>query len=91
MYYAVISCPGSDEYPYDHVSTHLRMLGSDEFVERTPTWEEMIYIKHLFFDEEEAAFQIAPPASTYINIHPYVLHWWRPIKEVWSMPPVEMV
>jgi hypothetical protein len=36
-------------------------------------------IKDIFWGEEEAVMQIHPPASEYVNIHPYCLHLWKPI------------
>ncbi len=44
-----------------------------------PTWDEMCYVKSLFWDDpEDWAVQYHPPASRYINNHPYCLHLWQP-------------
>jgi hypothetical protein len=59
--------------------------------QRCPTWEEMCYIKSLFWDDEEAVMQLHPPHSTWVNNHPYCLHLWRPIAEPIALPPPEMV
>jgi hypothetical protein len=44
---------------------------------RCPNWEEMCFVKDLFWDEEELVLQYHVPASQHINNHPYVLHMWR--------------
>ena len=82
----------SDGMGWDHVSVCLiRNHGKHPFLDRCPTWEEMSYIKSLFFEEEEAVLQFHPPASSYVNAHPFVLHLWRPQSQVIPMPPVMMV
>lgn len=54
---------------WDHVSVSL--------TNRCPNWEEMCFIKDLFFDEEETVIQFHPKKSRYVNIHPFCLHMWR--------------
>lgn len=63
----------SDGAGWEHVSVS---IPSEK---RTPTWEEMCYIKDLFWDEDEAVVQYHPPKSKYVNNHPYCLHLWRPV------------
>jgi hypothetical protein len=53
---------------------------------RTPTWEEMCYIKNLFWDETEAVVQFHPPKSDYVNNHPYCLHLWKPVSVMFPLP-----
>lgn len=55
---------------WDHVSVSLD--------HRCPTWDEMHFVKTLFFEDDEAVMQIHPPAKDYVNLHPYCLHLWRP-------------
>lgn len=55
---------------WDHVSVSCP--------DRCPTWEEMCYVKDLFFDDEECVVQFHPPKSQYVNYHPRTLHLWRP-------------
>ena len=54
---------------------------------RCPSWEEMEYIKRLFFKPEEAAFQLHPPLARYISNHDFCLHIWRPLAAAIPMPP----
>lgn len=58
---------------------------------RIPVWAEMHYVKHLFWDDEEAVMQLHPPKSQYVNHHPYCLHLWKPIKLVIPLPPYHLV
>lgn len=60
----------SDGLGWEHVSVSL--------ADRTPTWEEMCYVKDLFWDEHEWVVQYHPPKSLYVNNHPFCLHLWRP-------------
>lgn len=68
---------------WEHVSVSLR--------HRTPTWEEMCYVKSLFWDEEETVMQLHPPKSRWINNHRYCLHLWRPLQAMIPLPPDETV
>ena len=68
---------------WEHVSVSLR--------HRTPTWEEMCYVKSLFWDEEETVMQLHPPKSKWINNHRYCLHLWRPSQAEIPLPPAETV
>lgn len=60
----------SDGGGWDHVSVSLKT--------RCPTWEEMAFVKGLFFGDEEPAMQLHPAKSQYVNHHPFCLHLWRP-------------
>ena len=58
---------------------------------RCPTWEEMCFIKSLFWDPEDVVIQFHPRASEYVNNHPHCLHLWRPIGVAIPTPPLETV
>lgn len=75
----VIASSGSEDVPWDHVSV------STAF--RCPTWDEMAWVKNLFFDEEETVVQFHPPKSQYVNFSPYCLHLWRPHGVEIRLPP----
>jgi hypothetical protein len=69
---------------WEHVSVSL--------ADRCPTWDEMQFVKEMFWRDEEAVMQLHPPKSTYINVHPYVLHLWRPTGGGGiPLPPLDMV
>src|SRR5262245_27994585 len=74
----------SDQKGWEHVSV------SPAKNDRTPTWEEMAFIKGLFWGEEETVIQYHPPKSQYVNNHPFVLHLWKPIEQEIPLPPVYM-
>lgn len=58
---------------------------------RTPVWEEMSWVKNLFFLPDELAVEFHPPHSRYVNCHPHCLHLWRPVGVEIPMPPVACV
>lgn len=63
---------------WDHISVSTE--------NRCPTWEEMEYVARLFFKTDEIAMQLHVPEKDYINNHPFVLHWWRPISKLKKIP-----
>lgn len=73
----------SDGAGWDHVSVSLQS--------RCPTWQEMSFVKDLFFEPHEAAMQLHPPQSEYVNHHEYCLHIWRPHDKRIPLPPSEFV
>lgn len=44
---------------------------------RIPTYEEMVYIKELFWDDDEICIQVHPKRSEYVNINEHCLHIWK--------------
>jgi len=66
---------------------HVSVNGSD----RVPTWDEMCFIKDLFWEDEQAVIQYHPRKSQYINCHPFVLHLWRPTAVALPEPPSTLV
>lgn len=76
---------------WDHVSVHVRVDIRGELRQRVPSWDEMCFVKDLFFDPEEAAMQLHPPKSLYVNHHGFVLHLWRSHNRSIQMPPLFMV
>lgn len=79
-----IACQASDGLGWEHVSVSINRR-------RTPTWEIMVHVKDMFWDEEDTVIQIHPPRSQYVNYHPYCLHLWRPIGVAIPLPLPEMV
>ena len=67
---------GRNEGGFEHVSIEL-------MARRLPTWEEMCFVKNLFWDEEEMVVQIHPKKSQYVNITE-ALHLWRAINDDWA-------
>lgn len=73
----------SDGMGWEHVSVSL--------THRCPTWEEMCYIKHLFWDNTDTVIQYYPPESEYVNNHQYCLHLWRKVGYEFPLPPAILV
>ena len=70
---------------WEHVSVSCR--------DRTPTWAEMEKIKRLFFEEHEVCMQLHVAVKDHINVHPNVLHIWRPVSKLKPipLPPKDLV
>lgn len=64
----VLVAPADEEW--QHVSVSIP--------NRCPTWQEMCFIKDMFWGEDEVVLQYHPRKSEYVNNHPYCLHLWRP-------------
>ena len=46
---------------------------------RCPTWNEMCFVKELFWKDDEWCVQYHPAKEDYVNLNPYCLHIFRPI------------
>lgn len=68
---------GRNEEGWEHVSIAL-------YAKRLPRWDEMCYIKDLFWNEDEEVVQIHPKKSEYVNIAE-ALHLWRPKDGDWAI------
>jgi len=79
----VASDGGIDSQLWEHVSVSMQ--------NRCPTWEEMCWIKSIFWDEEDTVIQYHPAKSEYVNCHPFWLHLWRPVGQSIPIPPSIMV
>lgn len=67
---------GENEEGWEHVSIKLS-------ARRLPTWDEMCFVKDVFWDEEEEVVQIHPKRSQYVNLTE-ALHLWRPCNGDWN-------
>jgi hypothetical protein len=67
---------------WEHVSISTRR--------RPPNWQEMCFVKDLFWSEDECVIQFHPPRSEYVNNHPHCLHLWRHI-DGHKLPPSILV
>lgn len=80
----VIACDGN-ETGWDHVSVKVK------YEDRCPTWDEMCFVKRLFFEPTEWVIQYHPAEADYVNVNPGVLHLWRPVNQELPKPPRELV
>lgn len=83
----IVVADGMGVYGWEHVSVHCVTEGKM----RTPTWAEMCFVKDQFWGEEDCVVQYHPPKSDYVNVHPHVLHLWRPLNETLPRPNKQMV
>jgi hypothetical protein len=67
---------------WEHVSVSTR--------HRPPNWQEMCFVKNLFWRDDELVIQFHPPKNEYINCHPHCLHLWLPPYPV-RLPPTLLV
>lgn len=77
----------SDGMGWEHVSVH----AYDGHQTLTPFWDEMSYIKGLFWGEEDVVIEYHPAKSHYVNNHTNVLHLWRPTDAEIPTPPDVLV
>jgi hypothetical protein len=73
----------SDGSGWEHVSISLP--------KRCPSWDEMCWLKSLFWDDEEAVMQLHPPKSTWVNNVRTCLHLWRPTESPIPLPTEMLV
>ncbi len=82
----MIVASGAD-YPDAHGWEHV----SISTPRRPPNWQEMCFVKDLFWSDEECVIQFHPPKSEYVNNHPHCLHLWRNINQPFPLPPSILV
>jgi len=58
---------------------------------RPPNWQEMCFVKDLFWADDECVMQLHPPKSEYVNNHPHCLHLWKPTRATIPRPPAILV
>lgn len=78
------SCVWSFGGGWEHVS--IRLMNGN-----MPTWDDMCFVKDLFWEENQCVVQYHPPKDEYVNNISNCLHLWRPMMEKMPMPPSFMV
>ena len=78
----IISSGSDSETGWEHVSVSGR---------RVPNWQEMCWVKDLFWSDEDCVVQFHPARSEYVNFHPRCLHLWRPLRADMPTPPAHLV
>jgi hypothetical protein len=79
----IIACDAADPMSkgWEHVSVSVSPT-----VTQPPYWDEMCFVKQLFWEPEACVVQYHPPQADYINITEGVLHLWR-YSAGFPMPP----
>ena len=75
----IIASSGDPEVRWEHVSVSLE--------KRCPTWEEMAFVKDLFWLPTETVMQLHVPEADHKNLHPFTLHLWKPKDHEIPRPP----
>ena len=78
----------SDSCGWDHISVHIPKKGKKQPL---PTWDDMCFVKAVFFDEEEVVCQFHPRETEYVNVHPGTLHLWKYQGADFPTPPLGMI
>lgn len=79
--YELFVIASSGDSQWEHVSVSIVKA------KRPPNWEEMCFIKDLFFTEDETVVQFHPKKSEYVNNHPFALHLWKRSDSEYELPP----
>jgi len=69
----------SDGLGWEHVSVSLK--------NRCPNWDEMSFIKRLFWGDDETVIQFHPRRAEYVNNWPNCLHLWKRAGVDHELPP----
>ena len=73
---------------WEHLSVHA--VGKNK-ESRLPNYQEMCYLKNLFWEDEDVVVQFHPKKSEYVNQHPHTLHLWRSIDKEFPTPQMSQV
>jgi hypothetical protein len=73
----VVVCSNGEGW--EHVSVSVK--------DRTPTWEEMEWVKRNVWGDRDTVMQLHVPPVDHKNFHPHCLHMWRPLVEQIPRPP----
>jgi hypothetical protein len=84
-----LRCMISDGMSWEHVS--VTVSHKDKAATRCPTWEEMCFVKDVFWNKDEVVIQYHPAEKDYVSMHPFCLHLWKPIGAVLPTPDPLMV
>lgn len=80
-----LASAGDESMPWEHVSARAIERNGKE---RVPTWAEMCWLKDQFWNDDECVVQYHPPRSEWVNVHPFVLHLWKPVGIELPRPPI---
>lgn len=83
-------CIASDGEGWEHVSVTVYDKSMNQ-INRTPTWDEMCFIKNKFWSEDATVIQFHPAKADYVNNHPYCLHLWRSTNEAQPKPNADLI
>lgn len=73
----------SNGMDWDHVSVSRK--------KRMPSYEDMCWVKNLFWSTDMCVMELHVPKKDHLNYHQFCLHLWRPQKETIPRPPQMMI
>ena len=73
---------------WDHCSVSVKRADK---VPEIPTYEDMQRVYRFFFKPTETAMQLHVPQYEHVNINPWTLHLWRPLRKKIPKPPPRFV
>jgi hypothetical protein len=59
--------------------------------DRCPTYAEMEQVADRMFLPSETWMQLHVPKTEHVNVHPFCLHWWKPMRVEIPVPPKSFV
>lgn len=77
---------GGERTGWEHVSVHV--FDPVFKKQKTPSWEEMCFVKNLFWEEDECVVEFHVAKKDWISIHDHVLHLWRSTGAPFPTPPL---
>lgn len=80
-----IRCQISDGEGWEHVSVTIGPTHKP--ATRNPTWDEMCWVKNIFWNDDECVIEYHPAKSEYVSCHPFCLHLWKPTSIELPIPP----
>lgn len=86
----------TEEYTLRIISSGIQSRGGWEhvsvsIVDRCPSWDDMCFVKSLFWEDDETVIQFHPEKKSYVNNHPFCLHLWKNVGQDVELPPTEFV
>ena len=95
-YFEVERTDGDRKYTLRMISSGLQSRGGWEHVsvsieDLCPSWDDMCFVKSLFWEPEETVLQFHPAKSDYVNIHEFCLHLWKQVGAQVELPPTHLV
>ena len=79
----VLSSGAENSETWEHVSIAIE--------DRCPTWQEMAFVKKLFWGDDETVVQFHSKKSEYVNCHEFRLHLWKRRGMEFELPPRDLI
>lgn len=81
-----LQCIASNEKGWEHLTVTVVNNSKSEMAKRKPTIDEVEKAKNLFWDDTDTVVMFFPDKSKYHNPFDTVIHLWRQIGSIYSLP-----